>query len=153
MASFRKMAGGRWRAEVARQGRRSSKVFPTKAAAREWAARQEYLIETAVPAGEKTLFRDVLARYADEVSPRKRGERWEIMRLRRMRQDRIAEISMSKLAPAHFADWRDRRLREVSAGSVIREMVLLSAVLSIARREWGLIAVNPMADVRKPPNV
>lgn len=27
---------------------------------------------------------------------------------------------------------------------------MLSAVLTVARREWGLIAVNPISDVRKP---
>jgi integrase len=29
-------------------------------------------------------------------------------------------------------------------------MTLLSSVLTIARREWGLIAQNPLSDVRKP---
>lgn len=150
MASFRKMPGNRWRAEVARQGVRKSKVFDSKQAAREWAAREEYLILNAAPIASKALFRDVLDRYAREVSPRKRGERWEVLRLGRLQKDQIAALPMADLKAEHFADWRDRRLREVAPGSVNREMVLLSAVLGVARKEWGLLQVNPMRDVRKP---
>lgn len=31
-----------------------------------------------------------------------------------------------------------------------REMVFLGSVLTQARREWGMISVNPMSDVRRP---
>lgn len=38
----------------------------------------------------------------------------------------------------------------MAPASVNREMVLMSAVLTQARREWGLISSNPMTDVSKP---
>lgn len=57
---------------------------------------------------------------------------------------------MGDLASQDFAAWRDRRLKEVAPGSVRREMVLMSAVLTVARKEWGAIAKNPLADVAKP---
>ena len=144
------MAGGRWRAEVARKGVRTSKVFTSKQAAKDWAARQEYLILNKKPESETAVFSDVLDRYAREVSVKKRGARWEILRLERFRQDSIAEKRMADLAPADFAAWRDARLRDVAPATVNREMALLSAVLSVARKEWGLIGRNPIADVRKP---
>lgn len=150
MASLRKIAGNRWRAEIARQGIRKSKVFGTKQDAKDWAAREEYLILNAKPKGETTTFRAAMTRYANEVSPSRRGERWEIIRLRKMARDRIADITLSNLKPSDMADWRDRRLKEVKPGSVKREMELLSAVLTVARTEWGLIDVNPMTDVRRP---
>ncbi|WP_227512255.1 hypothetical protein [Tritonibacter mobilis] len=93
----------------------------------------------------------MFSRYAREVSPKKRGARWEIIRLERLSKDKISEIRLSDLAPSDFADWRDRRLSEVAPASVNREMVLMSAVLTQARREWGLISSNPMTDVSKPP--
>jgi len=151
MASIRKLAKG-WRAEVARRGQRTSKVFATKAEAKDWAARQEYLILNQAAIRSTALFGDVLVRYAREVSPTKRGARWEILRLERFRKEAFARVQIGDLRSADFALWRDKRSGEVQAGSVRREMVLLSSVLTVARKEWGLISESPMADVRKPPS-
>lgn len=150
MASFRKMAGGKWRAEIARKGVRTSKVFNSKQAAKDWAARQEYLILNEKPKAETTLFGDALDRYAREVSTTKRGARWEMLRIERFQKDTIAQKAMAELAPSDFATWRDARVKEVSPSTVNREMTLLSAVLTVARKEWGLIDRNSISDVRKP---
>jgi len=149
MASIRKHRNG-YRAEVARLGVRRSKVFSTKQAAKDWASRQEYLILHGDKAAAVIPFSDILDRYAREVSPGKRGHRWEVVRLERIRRDTIAKRPIGSLTAQDFADWRDRRLGEVSPSSVRREMILLSAVLTQARKEWGLISVSPMKDVRKP---
>lgn len=94
-------------------------------------------------------FADLLERYAREVSPKKRGHRWEAIRLEKLGQDPIARVRLADLCATIFAEWRDRRLHEVSPASVAREMSLLSAVLTQVRREWRLISVNPLSDVRK----
>ena len=150
MASIEKRTDGKWRAFVARQGKRKTKVFDTKAAAKIWAVQQEYLILNSDPEVNLTPFGEVLNRYASEVSPRKRGELWEVARIKRFCQDPIATIPISSLTSNDFALWRDARLREVAPGTVNREMTLLSGVLTVARKEWGLISVNPIVDVRKP---
>lgn len=151
MASIRKLKTGKFRAEIYHQGRRASKVFPTRTAARDWAARQEYLIKEASDAlVDYGTFGELLQRYAREVSPTKRGERWEIIRLRKIGRDPIAAIRLSDLGPADFSAWRDQRLKEVAPASVIREMQLMSSALNVARRDWGMIEVNPLSDVRKP---
>ncbi|TMV84498.1 site-specific integrase [Thioclava sp. BHET1] len=149
MASITKHSSG-WRAQVARQGIRRSKIFPTKREAQDWASRAEFEIVNAKSIAEKSTLGEVMDRYAREVSPAKRGHRWEAIRLEKIGRDRLAKISMDRLTPGDFADWRDRRLREVQAGSVIREMNLISSVLSQARREWGMLSENPMRDVRRP---
>lgn len=154
MASFRKLESGRYRAEIARQGRRLSQVHPTLKAAKEWAARQEYLILTdeSTPASRIT-FGELLDRYARERSPQKRGARWEIVRLEKIARGEIAQKALSDLKPEDFANWRDGRLLEVAPASVKREMILMSAVLTTARKEWGLLKVSPMTDVSKPSDV
>lgn len=149
MASFRKSGKG-WRAEVARKGVRMSQVFGTKTEAKEWAARQEYLILNQEIVQSRRTFGEVLDRYAREVSPGKKGARWEQIRIEKLRKDRIAQMTLSDLKPSDLAAWRDTRLKEVSAATVRREMVLMSGVLTQARKEWGLIKDSPMADVRKP---
>lgn len=150
MASISRHKNG-WRAQVARQGVRRSKIFPTKQEARDWAARQEHLILNGARMAAAQPFADVLERYAREVSPGKRGERWERIRLAKLARDDLGKVSLRDLTATHLAAWRDRRLREVAPGSVAREMTLLSSVLSVACKEWQIIPHNPLADVRKPP--
>lgn len=151
MASIRKLPSGTWRAEVARKGVRRSATFPTKTAAKEWAARQEFLILEAMDAPpDHGAFADLLARYEREVSSGKRGGHWESIRIARLCKDKIAAVRLADLSAADFADWRDRRLREVAPASVTREMQLMSAALNVARREWGIIPANPISDVRRP---
>lgn len=149
MASIRKWKKG-WRAEVARRGVRKSKVFPTRQEAKDWAARQEHLILNAGQIASKQPLKDALNRYAREVSPAKRGHRWEVVRLEKIGRDPLATIAMGDLTAGDFADWRDRRLREVAPASVRREMELLSAVMTQARKEWGLIERSVLEDVRRP---
>jgi len=151
MATIKKIPSGKWQVQIARKGIRKSASFATRREASDWAARQEYLVlEKPPPKQTETAFGEVLERYARTVSPTKRGARWEILRIGRLIGDRIAQLAIENLQPADLADWRDRRLGEVSPASVNREMVLLSGVLSVARREWGLIDHNPMSDIRKP---
>lgn len=149
MASFIKHTKG-WRAQVARQGIRRSKVFPTKREAMDWAARQEHLITQGDKIAAAMTFGEVMERYALEVSPGKRGHHWEVIRLRKLCRDPIASISLRDLGASDFAKWRDKRLREVAPASVAREMNLIGSVLTTARKEWELIPDNPLSDVRKP---
>lgn len=150
MASIQKHAKG-WRAQVARRGVRKSKILATKREAQDWAARAEYLIDNADAEASGQPFRDILDRYAREVSPAKRGARWEQIRLEKIARGKIGRLPIGEISATDIAAWRDARLREVSAASVRREMVLLSSVFTQARKEWRLISVSPMADVRKPP--
>ena len=150
MGTVEKRKDGRWRGHVARQGVRKSKILPSKRAALDWIAFEEASILNAPIAAKAVLFSDVLERYANEVSPRKKGEKWEILRLRRFKLERFASINVADLQALDFAQWRDQRLKEVAPGTVNREMNVLSGVLTVARTEWGLIDKNPISDVRKP---
>ncbi len=149
MASI-KRHGSRWRAQVYVRGRRDSGVFDTKAEAAAWALERE--AEIAGRKAHTGTLADVLKRYAHDVSPTHRGERWERTRLKRMERDPLAAVALAALTPADIAAWRERRARAVSGASVRREMVLLTAAPEAARREWGWIRTNPARDVKKPPS-
>ena len=150
MGSISKLPSGKWRAQVAKNGVRRSKAFATKTAAKDWAARQEYLIENAGDVNSRMLFGDLLDRYAREVSTHKKGARWEIVRIERMKRDPVALVALGDLSATDIARWRDKRLCEVMGASVRREMELLSGPLRKARLEWGLMSHNPMDGVRVP---
>ncbi|MEM1429075.1 MAG: site-specific integrase [Pseudomonadota bacterium] len=149
MASVRKHKD-RWRAFIDRKGVRKSRIFDTKREASDWAAREEYKILHADRVAEAMPVGDLFDRYAREVSPAKRGHRWEVIRLEKLGRDKLAKVRLADLSEEDVAEWRDRRLREVAPGSVRREMALISAVFTVARREWRVLDRNPVADVRKP---
>jgi len=156
MASILKMATG-WRVQVNVKGQRDSRVFSGKALAQEWAVKREAEMRSiSSGAGSKThTVGDALRRYAADVSPTKRGARWEILRLDVIGRKEIegkpfSVIRLADLRPSHIAAWRDLRVKEVAGASVSREMSLLSHVMEIARKEWGWILIDPMKDIRRP---
>lgn len=163
MASFRKV-GGVWRAEVCRHGVRRSARRATKALAMAWAVQAEAEIEGGklgrIP--DKT-FGDLLLRYAEEVSGRKAGARWERDRINALvlgsardglaaTPDPLAGVKLRDLDARHFAAWRDRRLAVVGESSVRREWNILSPACNVAVREWRWLEANPMTGVRRPGN-
>lgn len=151
MASIRKR-GKSWLAEVRRKGISTSATFSTKAEAQAWATHTEAEIIAGkrgnVP--DKT-FGDLLEKYAKEVSPTKRGERWEVMRIGLTLRDEIAKVHLRDLDARHIAGWRDRRLAQVSDASVRREWNLLSNACGRACKEWKWLNANPMHEVKRPP--
>lgn len=153
MAKAIKTAQGTWRKQIEVRGVRDSGTFPTKRAADEWEARRkaEILAMAASQPGTVKTLRDALRRYADEVSPTKRGEAKEVIRLRAFeRQALPIDKRLGQVTTADLAAWRDARLAVNARGSVLRDMTLLGHVLEVARREWQWIARNPMKDVRRP---
>jgi len=151
MATIKKTPAG-YRAFVKVGSARPSQCFRTKREAEAWAAATETKLRSQIgkPASVYTLA-DALNRYRDSVSPTHKGFKWESARINHMLTLPISTRRLDKLTPDILGIWRDTRLTEVSAGSVIREAGLLSAVLEEARREWRWLAENPMRDVRKPP--
>lgn len=150
MASYRKR-GDTWRAEVARHGVRRSETFDTKQAAIAWATR----IESEIIGGKRgdipnLTVAALLNRYAEEVSTGKKGERWEVIRLKAIGRDRLAKTNLRKLDAPDVAGWQQRRLDAVSPASARRERNLLNNVFEIARKEWGWLARNPFDGVRRP---
>lgn len=150
MASIQKTARG-YRAQVYCKGRRDSRVFATKRDAVVWASVREAELRDNRFEGDKHTLRDALRQYATDVSPGKRGEQWEVVRLRAFERYLLPLNSpISSVQPSDIALFRDSRAASVSAASVRRELTLLSSVFEMARREWGWVTSNPCHDVRKP---
>lgn len=153
MASITKISSG-YRAQVYVKGQRDSAVRRTKREAEAWAAARETELRAqadTAPA-DRTTLRQLLERYRDEVSPTKRGRRWEEVRVNAFLRDPSLPLDspLSKVTSVEIGVWRDVRLRQVTASSVLRELKLLSSAFEEARREWRMIDVNPVRDVRKP---
>jgi len=151
MATFLKR-GKSWFVQVRKKGITKCSTWPTKAQAQAWATKTEaeilYGEKSLLP--EKTLL-DAMERYEKEVTPKKRGARWEIIRFNVWKKLPISNLLIQEATTPVMAKWRDTRLTEVSSATVNREMNLWSAMFECARREWQWIVTNPIHDVRRPP--
>lgn len=154
MATPKKTAEGTWRVQMQVAGERVGATFNTKREADDWIARKRIEMRSAVKGTTGTIrtMEQAMRRYAEEVSPTKRGGSWEIIRINALlgHTKFPVKIKMADLTPDHFAAWRDERLKLRARGTVLRDMNLLSSVLTTARREWRWISANPMTDVRRP---
>jgi integrase len=162
MASF-EPRGNRVRAHINLKDVRDSKTFESKGAARIWAtAREAEIIAGARGEIPDKTFGDLLQRYADKITPTKKGRRWELVRIGLLKRDPIALVRLDELSSAHVAAWRDRRLegvpgvsKPVKGASVRREWNLCSSACSVAIGEWKWLRLNPFskaAGAKRPKN-
>ena len=155
MASIRNRQG-KWQARVIRKGYAPiTKSFLVKQDAERWARQIESDIDrgsyTNLALAEKTLFKDVIERYVQEVTLKTRSMREDAYRLRALARHPIAKLRMTALTPIKVAEYRDERLKMVAPCSVIRELSYFSSIINHARREWGISMINPVPLVKKPP--
>lgn len=154
MASFRQRSG-KWQARVIRDGYPDQvKTFEAKVDAEKWARSVESDIDkgqfVSIDEAQRTTLGDLIERYLAEVTPSMKGAIEDTIRLKAIIRRPIASWSMANLSASKIAVFRDERLKEVSGGTVIRELAYLSSIINHARREWGINVSNPVQMVRKP---
>lgn len=150
MASF-KRRGDKHIAEVRIKGRYSSKTFDTKQQAKEWARLEEHKLTQSKGILKGKSLSEAFHRYAAEEAPHKKGYRWEEIRLKKLDRDPIASLQLCDLTQQDFSDWITRQERDGLKGSSInRELHVISAVLSCARKQWKWIEGNPLENVKRP---
>ncbi len=156
MATIRKLRG-RWQAQVRRRGiKPRCKSFETKLEAEKWARDLEAQVDRfgAAPDTkilESTTLGQLLERYQREVSPLKRGCVQEMQRIDVLRRHELAYRTMIGLSQQDIASFRDERLQAVAPSTAVRELAILSHVVEVAIRDWGLpLAKNVVKLVRRP---
>jgi integrase len=157
MATIRKLRG-RWQAQVRRRGvAPRAKSFDTKQEALRWAQdleteanRSGWVADTR--AAERTTLKELLLRYATEVTPAKRGAVSEKSRINSVVRCPIAHRTLAKLTSSDVATYRDERLKLVAPATIVRELNTISHAIEIGIREWGFwLPRNPVKLVRRPP--
>lgn len=143
--------GSGWRVFIFKRGIRESRTFGTKAEARSWGSAREVEIEAGVTGPVDKTVRDLLQEYAKKVSGEKKGAKWERTRIDLICRMPIADVRLADLGAPDIGEWRDARLKQVSAASVRREWTILSGAFSIAIDEWKWLNAHPMTKVRRPP--
>lgn len=156
MGTITKRGELQWQAKVRRKGYPSqSRTFMYKEDAEKWVRAIERELETAGfidrREAEKNTLAEVLERYQQEVTPGKKSADIESVKINVLLRDAaLVGLKMTAITSAEIAKWRDRRLAEVTGGTVNREIDVLSTVLNHARREWNIHVENPIPYIKRP---
>lgn len=155
MATIRKRGEMQWQAIIKRRGHPLvSKTWNTRKEAEVWARQIESEMDRGVFVSraevERTTLRDLIERYRVEVLPSKRGKHFAPSL--NVLDDRLGKYSLAALSPKLVAGFRDARTKEgLSASTVKKEINLLSKLIDLAGKEWGVaLPANPCAMVSRP---
>lgn len=152
MASFRKR-NDKWQARVHRKGGAPEvKTFQFKSDALKWARNIESQLDLGLMATKRSMLSlsVIIDRYVDEVTPLKKGSSQERYRANQFRKTKLADMNIDKITGEVVAQYRDERLKQVSANTVRLELAFLSVVFEQCRKEWGLAVSNPIRQIRMP---
>ena len=158
MATVMKRPSGKWQATVRKDGRSCSKSFTKRVEANKWARNTELkaesvgLQQTSAPAIEEMTLGQVLERYRDEITSKKRCVDNERHAINGFLRSNLATLRFSKLVSAEFVVHRDRRLQKMKPSTVVRELGWIQHAIDIACTDWGqrLPDGNPVKQVRRP---
>ena len=156
MGSIRKR-NGKYQAQVRRSGAPPvSKTFTQKKDALVWVRGLEARIDvgdTSIKTPRTTTLGELLQRYAEEVTPTKKGAKPELRRLRRLINDPVSNAPLSAVTSHALAKFRDRRLAD-GVRACQYDLVLIRHCWNIAKKEWGIpLPQNPVSNIRVPNGI
>jgi integrase len=98
---------------------------------------------------EQVTLGQLVQRYIDVVSPRKRTKDTEQTVLRAFLRHRICTKTLAQLGVSDFVAYRDERLILIKPSSLKRSLVPIRHLFEVARDEWGYpIKSNPLAKLK-----
>lgn len=156
MASITERGPFQFQATVRRKGYKSqTRTFENRKDAEAWAKDIEskmhrgHFIDDRL--ARTTTLDYCLARYADEVTPEKKGATQETSKINVIRRHPISNLKMAEVRSADVANYIKNRKESVSGGTVLRELCILSKVFQYASHNWGFDGLeNPCRNVDRP---
>lgn len=158
MATISPYKDGRFRVVVRKRGFKArTKVFATLAEAEKWQRETQVEMDRpryADPSEDlKITVKEIFERALKELIPGRKGARTDRGRvLRLIRTADFAQRRLGQLKPQDLRDWRDARMKQVSADTVNRELNTISGIFTHAIKEWSLpLEANPVHLIKRPP--
>ncbi|QRF55727.1 hypothetical protein [Variovorax paradoxus] len=150
MAYIREFRDG-YRAEVQKHGIRKTKVFRNKRDAMKWARDTELSLDALKGSGGMT-FGEAITKYLPTVPTDKApgAAEWEERRLLEMTEFFGEQTPIANISSVRLGEWRDKRLKQVSGSTVIRQFSVLRSLFRTATEDWKVLASNPCDGVRLP---
>lgn len=161
MASIRKRGDYQWSAQIEKKNRatgivhREIKTFLTKDEAENWAKSVETDLARGIYNDTRqasgTALRDLIVRYRDEVTPRKKGAKQETVRLNKWLTHELSDRMLTLIQPSDFAGYISDRRKDGKAEQTIKsEIIAISNVFKVAAADWGYNIENPIKRISKP---
>lgn len=153
MASFQQRKNGSITAKIRRHGVTKSATFATRSDAEAWARKVESEIERGrwhdSTEAERTTIAELVSEYRKRVLPGLRGR--GVAPALNVINEKLGKHTVARLTARHVASYRDERMLAVGVESVRKELAVLSKMLDVAGKEWGVtIPSNPVKSVTKP---
>lgn len=132
------------------------KTFVRLIDAKEWARMMEVKADLSeLPPRRDTLktttLGDLVTRYRDSETPRKKGAVTERTMLNAFLRHPICQRPLVGLSRSDFVSFRDERLAKVKPASVRRQLMTIQAVLTKAMVDWDFpLKANPVSGLKLP---
>lgn len=156
MSSIRRLKSGKWQVQIRASGLRPlARSFASKVSAQNWARQTETQISqgdlgAGLDALRKTTLASLIARYRDTVTVLKKSQLSETVLINSLLRHKFTGLSLAALSPGHFADYRDMRAQTVKASTINHDLAILNQIYRLARSEWSIPVINPLAGLRRP---
>jgi integrase len=150
VAYIRKYRDG-WRAEVQKNGMRSSFVAPTKREVQAWALKKEAELDSLKGSKGLTVEQAAIKYVATRSKEKAPGAAlWEERRFAEFADWVGGDTPIAQIDSRRIGEWRDFRLQTVSGSTVIRDANLFRNLFQVAVDEWKVIRENPFKGVKMP---
>jgi len=148
--------GNTFTAFVRRKGFQTfTKTFHARQDAIKWGTHMERNLDRGLSTdfneASKYMMRDILKRYLNEEKGKhKKGWDEEVYRANKMMRDPICDLNLLQLSSKDIAEYKDRRLKEVSPTTFNKDLSFLKVAVDIAIFDWGInIPFNPCRNVKR----
>lgn len=156
MATIRKRGEFQWEAQIRRKGHpQLCKTFEIKVDAEDWARDIERDMRRGLfidrRESETTTLLEMLKKYEEEVTPRKKSKDRELSRIAKWKTHKLANYSLASIKPKDIASFRDERRKLKLAENTIRlDIAFISSVFEHCRKDWGIEVENPCRKIKLP---
>ena len=146
-----------YRVKIRRTGHPTrTATFHRYADARTWAQRMEVTVQEQQYFPERAsaqhTFLDCFQRYREAILPHC-SRTLQLNRTIHLRwwEAQLGRLSLAAVRPHHLTQAREQLRQQVGPATANRYFTSLSAVCTVAQREWGWLAANPVHEVTKLP--
>lgn len=149
--------GDAWRICVNFNNKRYTSTHDTEQEAKEWSARKILELKDQKKRSdsgerERILFSFAIKTYLEVSAIKKASYKKEGLFLNKLVRENpeFQDIYLDEIKKPQIVLWREKRLRQVAPGSVIREFNILSAFFSFCIDEMEWLEISPTYKVKRP---
>lgn len=156
MATIRKKGDYQWHVQIRKKGwPAQTKTFTHRADAEAWASdiERQMRLGTFVDrsTAEKTTIKELIGIYREKELPAKRGNHFG--HALGVLEDHFGKYAIASITSPLVVKFKEKRIAAgLSASTIRKEINLLSRMLDLGAKEWGIyIPMNPCKMVSRPP--